>query len=246
MAEAERAKPDLKEIQRKLTARASYLKMLAAKEAGKPICVASAGIPNEVMYAMDVYPIFPESLAAISAGIGKAGPFFDEARDRGYTNTVCSYTRCGLGIAWTNQCAFGPIPDPDLFITDVSVCCLHVTWWAYLEDHFKKPTFFMDMPATDNPDEPAYIEYYENQIHEMVKFIEANSSGRFNQTRLEDAVRYSDLAGYYWKKIMELRRHKPSPISFRTLAGQIIPLVTALGEKDAADFYEALYEQVSG
>ncbi len=42
---------------------------------------------------------------------------------------------------------------------------------------------------------------------------------------------------------MELRRHKPSPISFRTLAGQIIPLVTALGEKDAADFYEALYDK---
>lgn len=73
MEEAEKAKPNLKEIQRKLSARASYLKMLAAKEEGKPICVASAGIPNEVMYAMDVYPIFPESLAAISAGIGQSG-----------------------------------------------------------------------------------------------------------------------------------------------------------------------------
>jgi len=243
MTEAERVKPDLKEIQRKMTARAMYLKLLAAKEEGKPICMASAGIPSEVMYAMDVYPVFPESLAAISSGIGKAGPFFDEARDRGYTNTICSYTRCGLGIAWTNQCAFGPIPDPDFFITDVSFCCLHVTWWAYLEDHFKKPTFFMDMPATDQPDVPAYLEYYENQILEMVKFIEANSSSRFNQTRFMDAVRYSDLAGYYWKKIMDLRRHKPSPCSFRTLAGQIIPLVTALGEKEAADFYEALYEK---
>ncbi len=107
--------PDLKEIQRKLTARASYQKMLAAKEGGKPICVASAGIPNEVMYAMDVYPIFPESLAAISAGIGKAGPFFDEARDRGYTNTVCSYTRCGLGIAWTNRVRLRTRPGPRPF-----------------------------------------------------------------------------------------------------------------------------------
>jgi len=243
MAGTETTTPSLKDIQRKLTARASYLRMMAAKEEGKPICVASAGIPNEVMYAMDVYPVFPESLAAISAGMGKAGPFFDEARDRGYTNTVCSYTRCGLGISWTNQCAFGPIPDPDLFITDVSVCCLHVTWWAYLEDHFKKPTFYMDMPATDNPDEPAYTDYYENQIREMVTFIENNSSSRFSQKRLEDAVRYSDLAGLYWKKMMELRRHKPSPMSFRTLAGQIIPLVTALGDKDAADFYAALYDK---
>jgi benzoyl-CoA reductase/2-hydroxyglutaryl-CoA dehydratase subunit BcrC/BadD/HgdB len=243
MNEAERVKSDLKEIQRKMTARAMYLKLLAEKEEGKPICMASAGIPSEVMYAMNVYPIFPESLAAISAGIGKAGPFFDEARDRGYTNTVCSYTRCGLGIAWTSQSAFGPIPDPNFFITDVSYCCLHVTWWAYLEDHFKKPTFFMDMPATDQPDEPAYLEYYENQIHGMVKFIEANSNGRLNPERLLEAVRYSDLAGYYWKKIMELRRHKPSPCSFRSLAGQIIPLVTALGEKEAADFYEALYQK---
>jgi benzoyl-CoA reductase/2-hydroxyglutaryl-CoA dehydratase subunit BcrC/BadD/HgdB len=241
---AETGKPaadvDLKAMQKKVSAGASYRKLTAAAEAGKPICVASAGVPNEVMFAMDTYPVFPESLAAISAGIGKAAPFFDEARDKGYTNTVCSYTRCGLGISWKNECAFGPIPEPDLFMTDVSVCCLHVTWWAYLEDHFKKPTFYMDIPATDKPDEPEYIDYYEHQIHEMVKFIEANTKCRYDEQRMLDAVKYSDLAGHYWKQIMALRKNRPSPASFRNLAGQILPLVTFLGDKDASDFYEAL------
>ncbi|MBI5016442.1 MAG: 2-hydroxyacyl-CoA dehydratase [Deltaproteobacteria bacterium] len=231
----------LKDIQKKVSAGASYRKMIAAKEAGKPICVAGAGVPNEVMHAMEVHAIFPESLAAVAAGIGKAGPFFDAARDRGYTNTVCSYTRCGLGISWTNQSAFGPIPEPDLFITDVSFCCLHLNWWTYLEDHFKKPTYYVDMPPTDNPDDPVYIDYYENQLLGMVNFIEANTKCRFNQQRVDDAVKYSDLAGHYWKKIMDLRRNRPSPMSFRNLAGQILPLVTALGDKDTSDFYEALY-----
>jgi benzoyl-CoA reductase/2-hydroxyglutaryl-CoA dehydratase subunit BcrC/BadD/HgdB len=243
MAEAAKSTTDLKEMQKKMSAGASYRKIVAAKEAGKPICVASAGVPNEVMYSMGVYPIFPESLAAISAGIGKAADFFEAARDHGYTNTVCSYTRCGLGISWTNQSPFGPIPEPDIFMTDVSVCCLHVTWWAYLENHFHKPTFYMDMPATDNPDEPAYIDYYENQIREMIKFVETNTKCRFDAKRLDDAVKYSDKAGHYWKKILELRRNKPSPISFRNLAGQIIGLVTGLGDKDTGDFYEALYNK---
>jgi benzoyl-CoA reductase/2-hydroxyglutaryl-CoA dehydratase subunit BcrC/BadD/HgdB len=235
-------KVDLKSMMKKLSAGASYRRMMAAHEAGHPICVASAGIPSEVMYAMDVYPIYPESLAAISAGIRKADEFFDEARARDYSNSVCSYTRCGLGISWTNKCAFGPIPDPDLFMTDVSICCLHVTWWAYLEDHFKKPTFFVDQPATDSPDDPAYIDYYENQIREMVKFIEESTDSVFDIERLKQTVHHSDLTGLYWKKIMDLRKHKPSPASFRHLAGQILPLVTALGEKDAADFYRVFYE----
>jgi benzoyl-CoA reductase/2-hydroxyglutaryl-CoA dehydratase subunit BcrC/BadD/HgdB len=241
MAEAAKPiiSPELKTMMKKLSAGASYRRMLAAKEAGHPICVASAGVPSELLFAMDVYPIYPESLAAISAGIGKAGEFFDEARDRDFSSTICSYTRCGLGISWTNKSAFGPIPEPDLFMTDVSLCCLHVTWWAYLEDHFKKPTFYMDMPATDDPYDPAYVDYYEEQIRGLVKFIEDNSDTVFDIERLKETVRNSDLTGHYWKKILELRKHKPSPASFRHMAGQILPLVTALGDPDPVEFYKA-------
>ena len=244
MAEAENAeqKVDLKTMMKKLSAGASYRRMMAAHEVGKPICVASAGVPSELMFAMDVFPVYPESLAAISAGIRKADEFFEVARLHDLTSSVCSYTRCGLGISWTNKCAFGPIPEPDLFMTDVSLCCLHVTWWAYLGDHFEKPTFFVDQPATDDPDDPDYIGYYENQIREMARFIEESTSNRFDIERLKETVSYSDQTGLYWQKIMDLRKHKPSPASFRHLAGQILPLVTALGDKDAADFYKAYYQ----
>lgn len=236
------AKVDLKTMLKKLSAGASYRRMVAAHKAGNPICVTSAGIPSEVMFAMDVYPVYPESLAAISAGIRKADEFFEEARNRDFSNSICSYTRCGLGVSWTNKCAFGPIPEPDLFMTDVSVCCLHVTWWAYLEDHFKKPTFYMDQPAVDDPEDPAHIDYYENQIREMVKFVEQNTDRVLDMDRLKQAVHNSDITGLYWKKIMDLRKHKPSPCSFRALAGQILPLVTSLGEKDVVDFYMAYYD----
>ena len=237
------AELDLKAIQKRVSAGASYRKMVAAAEAGAPICVASAGIPNEVMHAMGVYPIYPESLAAISAGIGKAEAFFDESRTRGLSSTVCSYTRCGLGICWTGTTPFGPIPPPNIAITDVNVCSLHLTWWAYLEDHFTLPTFYMDMAATDDPWAPEYIDYYENQIREMVAFVERTTACRLDMDRLRESVRSSDLAGDFWRKVMELRRHRPSPMSFRTLAGQILPLVTSLGDQDTADFYEALYHQ---
>jgi benzoyl-CoA reductase/2-hydroxyglutaryl-CoA dehydratase subunit BcrC/BadD/HgdB len=237
------AELDLRAIQKRVSAGASYRKMVAAAEAGAPICVASAGIPNEVMHAMGVYPIYPESMAAISAGIGKAEAFFDESRTRGLSNTVCSYTRCGLGICWTGTTPFGPIPPPNIAVTDVNICSLHLTWWAYLEDHFTLPTFYMDMSATDDPGAPEYIDYYENQIREMVAFVERTTACRLDMDRLRESVRNSDLAGDFWKKMMELRRHRPSPMSFRTLAGQILPLVTSLGDQDTADFYEALYLQ---
>jgi benzoyl-CoA reductase/2-hydroxyglutaryl-CoA dehydratase subunit BcrC/BadD/HgdB len=234
---------DLKAIQKRVSAGASYRKMVAAAEAGAPICVASAGIPNEVMHAMGVYPIYPESLAAISSGIGKAEAFFDESRTRGLPSTVCSYTRCGLGICWTGATPLGPIPPPTVAVTDVNICSLHLTWWAYLEDHFRLPTFYMDMPATDDPGAPEYVDYYENQIRGMVAFFERTTACRLDMDRLRESVRNSDRAGDFWKKMMALRRHRPSPMSFRALAGQILPLVTSLGDPDAAGFYEALYHQ---
>ena len=134
------AELDMKALQKKVSAGASYRKLVAAAEAGAPVCVASAGIPNEVMHAMGVAPIYPESLAAISAGIGKAGEFFEESRAHALSNIICSYTRCGLGICWSSKTAFGAIPRPNIAITDVNVCGLHLTWWAYLEDHFTLPT----------------------------------------------------------------------------------------------------------
>ncbi|MBI2218889.1 MAG: 2-hydroxyacyl-CoA dehydratase [Candidatus Rokubacteria bacterium] len=234
---------DLKVIQKKVTAGASYRKLVAAAEAGQPICVACAGIPNEVMHAMGVFPIYPESLAAISSGIGKAAPFFDESRARALSNVICSYTRCGLGICWTGQSAFGPLPPPAIAIADVNICSLHLTWWRYMEEHFRLPTFYMDMPATDDPGAPEYIDYYEQQIHEMVTFLEANTPCRLGTDKLRDSVANSDRAGLAWKKIMELRRNRPSPVSFRALAGQILPMVISLGDQDAADYYEALHDQ---
>ena len=237
------AELDMKALQKKVSAGASYRKLVADAEAGAPVCVASAGIPNEVMHAMGVAPIYPESLAAISAGIGKAGEFFEESRAHALSNIICSYTRCGLGICWSSKAAFGALPRPHMAITDVNVCGLHLTWWAYLEDHFTLPTFYMDMPATTDPGAPEYIDYYEGQIREMVAFVERTTARRLDLERLDEAVRSSDLAGHYWKQTMALRRHRPSPMSFRALAGQILPLVTALGDPDTTDFYAALYQQ---
>lgn len=234
---------DLKAIQKRVTAGASHRKMLAAAEAGQPICVASAGIPHEVLHAMDVYPIYPESLAAVASGIGKAEPFFEEARTQGFSSTVCSYTRSGVGICWLGQTAFGAIPRPSLAITDVNMCCLHATWWGYLEDQLALPTFYMDMPVTDDPGAPEYIDYYAEQIRGMVAFVEGATGRRLDPERLGVTLADSDRAGLFWNRMMELRRQRPSPISFRALAGQILPMVTALGERDTADYYEALYHQ---
>jgi benzoyl-CoA reductase/2-hydroxyglutaryl-CoA dehydratase subunit BcrC/BadD/HgdB len=76
----------------------------------------------------------------------------------------------------------------------------------------------------------------------MVKFVEENTDRKFNMDRLKETVMYSDLGGYYWKQILNMRKNKPSPVSFRQLAGEILPLVTALGKKEASDYYEILAE----
>ncbi len=245
MAEEEKKQEestDLKTMLKKLSAGSAYRKMMAASEEGKPIVFATAAVPVEIFFAMNLYPIFPESLAAISSGIKKADEFFDIANDRGYSGSVCSYTRCGLGIRWLSKCAFGPIPEPDIYIGDINLCGLHVSWWRYLEDDYKKPTFFLDQPALSGSAEEHHIEFYMEQTKSMVKFLEESTGEKLDEDKLVDAIKYSDIAGMYWKKVLDLRKKKPSPSSFRSLAGQILPIVTFPGSPDAADFYKALYE----
>jgi hypothetical protein len=97
------------------------------------------------------------------------------------------------------------------------------------------------MPATDNPQAEDYVDYYEQLIRQMVHFIETHTDRVFEPEKLKEAVRHSDRAGHYWKQIMGLRKHKPSPASFRNLAGEILPLVTALGKKGGLPIFTSSF-----
>lgn len=237
-------KTNYRQAMRKMSARRSYQRMVEMKESGKPICVTAGAAPMEIFFAMDVYPVLPESLAAISSGIKQAGEFYELTDSMGYSRDICSYTRCGLGLCIKGKCAFGPLPEPDLLMTDANLCCLHVNWWRYMSESFNLPCYIVDAPQIADKVEQHHVDFYIEQIKGMIKFIEDNTDQKYDEEKLKQAIRYSDAAGRCWAEVHNLRKTIPTPCSFRDLAGQILPIVTAPGSPEAAEFYAALLEEV--
>ena len=69
-----------------------------AKENDKFIAYVNAFTPVELLYAMDVIPIYPENHAVIIGARKMTPELAAAAEGMGYSMDLCSYARCDLGF----------------------------------------------------------------------------------------------------------------------------------------------------
>jgi benzoyl-CoA reductase/2-hydroxyglutaryl-CoA dehydratase subunit BcrC/BadD/HgdB len=68
-----------------------------AKQNGKFVAYVNAFTPVELLYAMDIIPIYPENHAAIVGARKMSTDVVGAAESMGYSPDLCSYARCDLG-----------------------------------------------------------------------------------------------------------------------------------------------------
>lgn len=229
---------------RELTPRRNFENVVKAKSEGKKIVFSSVQAPVEIFHAMGIYPVFPESLAAIASASHQGGQFYDEADRHDICSPICSYIRCGMGFMYSGRCSLGQLPAPDLVITDANVCCLHVPWFQQISNYYQVPLYVIDAPHIGDKVESHHLSYYTEQLRSLVEFLERFFDCGLDRQRLKEAISWSDQAGKFWRGILDLRKNVPAPIAFRDLAGLIFPLVVGPGLKEVAGFYESLYVEV--
>lgn len=217
-----------------------FSKALDVKAQGKPIAWITVFTPVELLRALDIYPIAPEHFGAMCSARGFILDYLEEAEKNGYSQNLCSYSRCTLGYALSGM--NGLMPPPDFLVTFRNSCDVYVKWWQSLHNHLGTPLFLGEAPYVLTLDDlnNYVLDYVVKQLEQLIKIIEEKFGLKFDMERLVNAVKLSDKASELWLETLKLRRSKPCPLGGRDSASDIFPLVVMQGTEEAVKFYEEL------
>ncbi len=216
----------------------------SAKAQGKPVVWITVFTPVELLYALDAYPIAPEHFGALCSARGLITDYLEVAERNGYSENLCSYSRCSLGyvLSGTN----GLLPNPDLLVTFRNSCDIYVKWWQSLNMHLKTPLFVGEAPyvLTEDDLDNYVLDYVVKQLEQLIDVAEQKLGLKFDMEKLVEITKLSTRASELWLEILKLRRQKPCPLGGRDSASDIFPLVVLQGTEEAVRFYEELLAEV--
>ena len=221
-----------------------FAKASEAKIQGKPVAWITVFTPVELLRALDIYPVAPEHFSAMCSARGFILDFLEESERKGYSQNLCSYSRCTLGYALSGMS--GLMPPPDLLVTFRNSCDVYVKWWQSLHMHLGTPLFIGEAPyvlAAEDLDNYV-LDYVVKQLESLIRLAEEKFGLKYDEERLVEAVKLSDKASELWLETLKLRRCKPCPLGGRDSASDIFPLVVMQGTMEAVQFYEELLEEV--
>jgi len=223
-----------------------------AKETGKKVVYTFVpGNLTELILSFDMLPVYPEINALQSGMRKKSGSYIREAEKLGFSEDVCTYVKCDIGMMLNGN--IGPtgekIPPPDLLLLSYTGCFTFMKWFENLERLYPGvPVAMLHTPyQEDGKITPDQVEYMVKQLkEEVIPKMEKVSGKKFDKERLSKMMVNSAKAEDLLVKILESAKHKPSPID-AYFAGvyYIGPIFTAFrGTEEAVEYYTELYNEV--
>lgn len=225
-----------------------YTESAMVKAQKKPVAWLSSVAPVEVCYTMDVFPVYPENYGTMCAARKLSAEFCAAAEAKGFSADLCSYALNNLGSIYLNKGPFmgQGLPEPDLLIATEHACSSMAKWWEELSRHFNVPLYIVDsaLPIGEDPS-PRHINYFAEQLKELMEFVEEHTGNKFDMDKFKEVLGYSDEASKLFLEIGALRKTVPSPISPIEIFTNMFPIVTLAGKKEAVEFYNELYAEIS-
>ncbi len=227
----------LKAINRVMTRYYLQRKLLAPF---KPLAYVTSGAPVEILEAMGIATLYPENYGALCGARKAAVGLCEIAEAAGYPADLCSYARSHVGAVLRPQDApLRGMPRPDLLICCTNICGTVLKWYQALAAHYDVPLFILDIPfQRTTPPEPHIITYVTEQLHEFVAWLEIHTDRRLKPERLQTVITHAREAVGLWQEILELGRHRPSPVNGPDLFIAMAPIVALRGTRRAVDCYQ--------
>ncbi|MBL7215654.1 MAG: 2-hydroxyacyl-CoA dehydratase [Phycisphaerae bacterium] len=219
-----------------------YLTGTQAKKEGKPIAFITAFAPVEILRAMGVFCMYPESYAVVCAASKKASEMIHASRMSSFTQDLCSYSLIDFGTEHYERLPYGGLPDPDMLIATNNQCGTTLLWFKLLSKKKNIPLFIIDYPAAAD-DRPALRQYIRRQHESLVEFVQQQTSNPIDDQILSEQIANSKKTCQTWKNIHELNKQSPIRLSANKLINALFPIVAAKGTKSACDYYEALLHE---
>ncbi len=217
----------------------------AGARPGRPVAWVSAGVPVELLRAMEILPVYPENYAAMCGARG-AVPLCEAAEAQGYPRDLCSYARTSIGASLQGPAApQGGLGCPDLLVCCNNSCGTIVKWFEALARHFEAPLFVLDTPFLPEDPPPHTLAYVAGQMEDLVRWLQGRTGRCLDAARLDEAIRLSNEATLLWRQIRDLCRTRPSPLNAPDLFLHMAPIVVLRGTPEAVAYYRRLLAEVT-
>ncbi len=232
---------------------ASLFKDLStAKETGKKVVYTFVpGNISELIRSFDMLPVYPEINALQSGMRKKSEGFIRDAEKIGYSEDVCTYVKCDIGMMINGN--IGPtgekIPDPDLLLLSYTGCFTFMKWFETLKRLYPGvPVALLHTPYQEaHKITPDMTQYMVKQLkEEVIPKMEKVSGQKYDEEKLKELLKNTSKVEDYMLKIFATTKNKPSPID-AYFAGvyYIGPInIGFRGTVDAIDYYEELYKEI--
>jgi benzoyl-CoA reductase subunit B len=221
------------------------------EELGKKVVYTFVpGNLNELILSFDMLPVHPE-VNALQSGMRKlSGEYVQEAEKDGYSEDVCGYVKCDLGMMKKGN--IGPtgqkLPTPDLLLLCYTGCFTFMKWFELLKQEYKCPVVMLHIPyQSDGVIAESMTRYVVKQLREtVIPAMEQVSGNRFDEDKLKMHLASSARAEDDLVSVWESAKHRPSPIDgYFGGVFYIGPIFTAFrGLPECEAYYRVLRKEV--
>lgn len=210
-------------------------------------CV-TAGFPLEFIRAFDVFPYLPEAYACYCGAADLNLPPLEHAESLGFSQDLCSYMKTSMGARLMNwPLEFGGVHKPDFWASANMVCDTHVKWFETEARDTGTPYFGLDVPSYVSGEDEGrleeYIDYLEQQFHDLIQFLEGISGKTFDEEKFLAVVKKSEEACRLYLKLYEYRKKIPASSYFEFQRLFMLPVVVQWNIDDCLKYYRRVLEE---
>jgi len=239
--------------------RAYYARVREAPQRGEFVAWAMLGMPDEILYAMDVFPVFVENWGPVCAAKQVGTHFCEIAESDGFSMDICSYVRTGLGLAKRMhelgesppEAPYGGMGKPDMHIANAHVCDDRFKWLQVLGRYLDVPYFGYDVGTwrhrgNENDQElrKHFIDHYYAQLKRLIAFLEKVTGKKLNKNRLSEALQNWMKVQKLYYAAAELRKHHPNPLPAQDSATITFPRMLMRCWPETVEFYQKVYDEM--
>ena len=157
-----------------------FSKYAKGREPSQKVAWVTSFTPIEILDALDIEYIYPESYSAVIAASGLEQPLLEESTRQHLSCDCCSYSCCFEGCVETGKGPRGVPPKPDVLIATNNQCNTLPGWWSILAKRYNVPLIILDYPGefTEDPIARAYVE---KQHKDLVLKMEELSGNKLDE-----------------------------------------------------------------
>jgi benzoyl-CoA reductase subunit B len=238
-------------LQKEMLAKQFHDLSTAREQQKKVVYTFVPGNLTELILSFDMLPVYPEINALQSGMRKKSGSFIKDAEKIGFSEDVCTYVKCDIGMMLNGN--IGPtgekLPNPDLLLLSYTGCFTFLKWFENLERLYPGvPVAMLHTPyQEDGIITPEQVDYMVKQLkEEVIPKMEQVSGKKYDHARLSKMMENSAKAEDLLVKVLESAKNVPTPID-AYFAGvyYIGPIFTAFrGTDEAVGYYSELWNEV--